>query len=330
MALILTLDSQNPMAMPREASRTVGQASFSIGRGYDNDWVLPDPNRHVSKQHCIIALRNGDYTITDTSTNGVYVNHADAPLGRGNTAVLHDGDVLRFGDYTITAWVGQGMAGATMLPDDPLAAAADPFAQPADPFAQADPFAAPPGHPALEQVERDPLEDLDPFGTGSHEVAGDPFGTSHHGPGDPLAGPPGGLDGGGNIIPDDPGLFDDLTGGHPQWEGPSRPDRAPLGEEYFEPPKVSHGHIPDDWDAAPDTADAADPVAEDPFASDPFAGADRPPAPPPVTGGGHIPDDWDTVPEPEPEDPFAADRPASSRCPSSRSSPRRSSPAAAR
>ena len=44
---------------------------FTIGRKPGNSWVLPDPDRHVSKCHCIIEGDGPDWILTDTSPNGV-------------------------------------------------------------------------------------------------------------------------------------------------------------------------------------------------------------------------------------------------------------------
>ena len=60
--------------------------------------MLDDPNRHLSKSHCAIEFDGGEFLVTDTSTNGVFVNQAPERLGRGNTMGLRDGDVIGFGE----------------------------------------------------------------------------------------------------------------------------------------------------------------------------------------------------------------------------------------
>ncbi|KRR19669.1 hypothetical protein CQ13_33470 [Bradyrhizobium retamae] len=50
----------------------------------------------------MIAFNGIGFIITDTSTNGVYINTVDAPLGRGNTAPLADGDTLYMASYIIS------------------------------------------------------------------------------------------------------------------------------------------------------------------------------------------------------------------------------------
>lgn len=54
-------------------TRVFEKAEITVGRGLENDLVLPDGN--VSTQHARISLRDGKFVIADThSTNGVYVN----------------------------------------------------------------------------------------------------------------------------------------------------------------------------------------------------------------------------------------------------------------
>ncbi len=56
-----------PENVPPE-SRQVSGGEFSIGRGPGNDWVLPDPDRHLSKRHCVLAFRDGAWQLADTRT----------------------------------------------------------------------------------------------------------------------------------------------------------------------------------------------------------------------------------------------------------------------
>ncbi|MFE8070117.1 type VI secretion system-associated FHA domain protein TagH [Marinobacteraceae bacterium S3BR75-40.1] len=79
-----------------------------IGRSPDCDWHLPDPNKILSSRHAEIRFDGGVFLIRDLSTNGVYLNEASAPLGKGNEAGIDDGDRLRLGDYEITVAVSPG------------------------------------------------------------------------------------------------------------------------------------------------------------------------------------------------------------------------------
>ncbi|MEH3148519.1 MAG: FHA domain-containing protein [Methylobacterium frigidaeris] len=81
--------------------RTVTGAALRIGREDDNDWVLTDPARRMSRHHCTVDFQGGVYIVIDTSANGVFHNSAPRPIGRGNSRILSDGDVLRFPGVTL-------------------------------------------------------------------------------------------------------------------------------------------------------------------------------------------------------------------------------------
>ena len=51
-----------PDAATPEGRHAAG-GEFTIGRGPDNDWVLADPDRHLSKRHCVLAFRSGQVAI---------------------------------------------------------------------------------------------------------------------------------------------------------------------------------------------------------------------------------------------------------------------------
>jgi len=99
--LTLTLVSYRNLPPGRPATMRFDSSGGTIGRSDDNDWVLPDPECHLSKRHCRISYRDGQYAITDISTNGVFLNDADQPLGDGTTTMLRDCDRLVIGDFKI-------------------------------------------------------------------------------------------------------------------------------------------------------------------------------------------------------------------------------------
>jgi type VI secretion system FHA domain protein len=72
-----------------------------IGRLPGCDWVLEDPDGHVSKRHCWVDYVGGQYRITDISTNGVFLNDRGNRIGFGVGAVLQDGDHLYIAAYDI-------------------------------------------------------------------------------------------------------------------------------------------------------------------------------------------------------------------------------------
>lgn len=143
MTLYLTM-LRCPDNRPLEA-RTVEGGEFSIGRGANNNWVLPDPKRYLSSRHCVIAGHSGEWKIRDYSLNGTFLNREDKPIGEGSVRDLRDGDHLRLGAYELEIRVAE-------LATQPVAPAGP--ANVANPF-DLDPLA--PRHPG--QQAHDPLVD---------------------------------------------------------------------------------------------------------------------------------------------------------------------------
>jgi type VI secretion system FHA domain protein len=63
MPLTLTVLRCPPSVAPEVRQVTGGE--FTIGRGADNDWVLPDPARQLSKRHCVVAFRQGTWLVEE-------------------------------------------------------------------------------------------------------------------------------------------------------------------------------------------------------------------------------------------------------------------------
>ncbi|MCQ9154979.1 type VI secretion system-associated FHA domain protein TagH [Acidomonas methanolica] len=82
----------------------VQAGTVSLGRGAHCDWILPDPQRLLSKRHCEIALHNGRWMITDLSSNGTTV--CGKMLPPGVPQELHDGDSIGCGSYQVDVVLG--------------------------------------------------------------------------------------------------------------------------------------------------------------------------------------------------------------------------------
>ena len=108
--------------------RPVTGERFTIGRAQENDWVLPDPEQHLSRQHCVIERRGAAWCVVDTSANGVFVNGETSPLGRGQERGLGHGDRLQLGSYVIAVAI-EGVAGAGAGPGARQDVRPDPRAQ---------------------------------------------------------------------------------------------------------------------------------------------------------------------------------------------------------
>jgi type VI secretion system protein ImpI len=101
MPLRLCVISNNRSELGDQRNMDFSACGGTIGRAGDNDWVLPDANRYVSGRHALIDYQVGAYYLVDTSRNGIYVNNADTPVGRGHPQRLFDGDHLRLGEYDV-------------------------------------------------------------------------------------------------------------------------------------------------------------------------------------------------------------------------------------
>ena len=101
MTLRLSVVSEHAIRLGQQSSKVFGVHGGTIGRGTDNAWSLPDPERYLSGKHVRIDFRSGTYVLVDTSSNGTYVNGAQVPLGKYHDYVLKDGDYIRLGEYEL-------------------------------------------------------------------------------------------------------------------------------------------------------------------------------------------------------------------------------------
>ncbi|MCA8909290.1 MAG: type VI secretion system-associated FHA domain protein TagH [Rhodospirillaceae bacterium] len=330
MRVLLTLSSSDGRPAGAGAQRVVDGTTVTVGRGPMNDWVLEDPQRYLSKNHCVIEFDGSGYRLVDTSTNGTFVNNSDTPVGKGSSVPLSMGDRIRLGPYEISLSPADHMA-APLPADDPLGDLPPPMDDPfgADPF---DPNAASlaPGGPMpggrsgrgreFEAMD-DPLGNDDgarddPYGVGvgsaSRERPGgadDPFsppapGTQRRGP-DPFGidapGPGPVPPGGGMDMGDDP--FGPLPGDDfgpgpgPKTGGDFGPgDDFGPGPQSGGPAPGGRG-IPADFDflGEDEGFDPGAPTQDDHLPSERAAFV----APDPLrrrdtAKGGALPADWDT------------------------------------
>ncbi len=130
----------------REMTCTFGPDGGIIGRKPGADWVLEDPQTFLSGRHARISLEGDGFVITDTSLNGTFINKLDAPVGKGRSHPLIDGDRIFMGEYEISVHVTETVP-AGEPPASPMET--KPAEEPA-----ASPFAPPPAEqeagPALD------------------------------------------------------------------------------------------------------------------------------------------------------------------------------------
>lgn len=108
MPLKLEIVSQHRDIVGDDAVRVFRDKGGTIGRSLQNDWILPDPERYISGRHATIDVKGGAYLLADTSSNGVYVNDRNEPLGKGNPRRLFNGDRLRMGNFEFTVEIDEG------------------------------------------------------------------------------------------------------------------------------------------------------------------------------------------------------------------------------
>jgi type VI secretion system protein ImpI len=215
-----------PDSVPPQTRKVTG-GELSIGRGTENDWVLPDPDRVLSKRHCVIAYRQGGWQVADVSSNGTFVNREREAIGPGRLHPLVDGDRLRLGSYEMEL----------RLEEDDHAAFAPPASRTASPPSS---FAPPPYQSS--SFAADPFGD-DPFASPTPQRGSGPFQSDpllNNAPNENMS-----MFGSGVALPSD---FDPMAADpdHAAFSGPTQSDHTPAIADIFQPPGVSR--LPDDWD----------------------------------------------------------------------------------
>ncbi len=224
--MTVTLQFQSTGSIPGDGQPIRMQgASLTMGRSPENDVVLPDPDRVLSKRHCMIEDHNGNVVVVDISTNGTFLNYGKVPLGPTPTP-LNDGDILSVGPYELLVTIAA-------LNDSELIA---------DPLAD-----APIGHGFADNAPS-PADLLDAPGDGG-DFLDDLLGGR-----DAPAGP-GSVD---RAEPDEDGLLPPLGDDDPlappsdpyEGEGASFGMPGRTGSDHFSVPRTGGGGgvIPDDWD----------------------------------------------------------------------------------
>ncbi len=101
MSITLKIISYQRLTPGQQESFQTDTNRFSIGRNPDNHWILPDPQRFMSGTHCWLENRDGSWFITDTSTNGVFLNGSEQRLTKNVPVALNQADRIRLGDYEL-------------------------------------------------------------------------------------------------------------------------------------------------------------------------------------------------------------------------------------
>ena len=124
MPLLLEIVSDHKEILGGDYVREFREAGGTIGRSLENDWILPDPDHFLSGKHAAIDFQAGSFYLVDTSTNGVFVNDEETPIGRGNPRRLFNGDRLRMGEFEFKVSLDQGES-LVMPPPEPMTVVPD-------------------------------------------------------------------------------------------------------------------------------------------------------------------------------------------------------------
>lgn len=275
----VTLKFQSSGTVPGNAEPTRMQGgSLTVGRGPSNDLVLPDPDRLLSKNHCVIEDHNGNIVIVDLSTNGTFLNYSKIPLGKVPTP-LNSGDVLALGSYELVVEIS---AEVPELDHSLMAPSAQGAVSHGNPDQAPDPL--------------DLLNAPDPGGDFLDDLLGaesGPTGPSQLNPVDPID----------ELLPplgdeDDP-FFQALDDGR-SGTGASQPMHNPAAQDSIRTQDAGSGAnlIPDDWDdlLAPDDVAPRAPIGDPKTELPPLPVRPEAPVKRPVPEAAPAPD-----PEPAPE-----------------------------
>jgi type VI secretion system FHA domain protein len=101
MLLTLRILSYRNKPVPGGGAGRFAAAGGTLGRGADNDLVLDDPGKYISRVHARVSLRDGAFYLEDVGSNASVIN--DRPLGNGRETALGHGDRVVIGDYLLQA-----------------------------------------------------------------------------------------------------------------------------------------------------------------------------------------------------------------------------------
>lgn len=103
MELIFELLDNGNVAAGQTSHRVFKQAGGVIGRDINCDWMILDSDCHLSGTHAQISFHDGDFYLTDISTNGTVVSGTEQSLTRGESHRIEHGTTYRLGRFEIRA-----------------------------------------------------------------------------------------------------------------------------------------------------------------------------------------------------------------------------------
>ena len=125
MPLILKVVSYKQALPAEQVEARFDQCGGTIGRADQNDLMLLDPEKCISRIHAQLAYDGVNYSLTDKSLAGTFVDKNETPV-KGETIQLHDGMRLIIGEYEVAVIIGDDVSSASdVLDNDPYSAVCD-------------------------------------------------------------------------------------------------------------------------------------------------------------------------------------------------------------
>ncbi|NTS75640.1 type VI secretion system-associated FHA domain protein TagH [Catenovulum sp. SM1970] len=97
--LLLTVVSGGSVG--QNSSQTFTEQGGNFGRSEACDWTLVDTNRFISNVHGQIQFQNNSFVLVDVSTNGIFINSTNNPVGKNNSYTLALNDIILIGQYQV-------------------------------------------------------------------------------------------------------------------------------------------------------------------------------------------------------------------------------------
>lgn len=119
MPLILRIHTYRKQTPENPLEKSFDPLGGTIGRGTSCDLVLHDDSKFISRTHCKVDYRDGEYYLTDLGSNPSFINQR--PVGNGKQVRLGHGDVVDIGEYQLHAVLAGSSANAAPAPLSPLA-----------------------------------------------------------------------------------------------------------------------------------------------------------------------------------------------------------------
>lgn len=82
-------------------ARTLAGGELILGRDDSASWVLDDPERAVSRRHCVLSLSDDGLMLRDLSANGTFLGRARLRAPADSPMRLEPGETLRLGPYLV-------------------------------------------------------------------------------------------------------------------------------------------------------------------------------------------------------------------------------------